>query len=340
VNSLRKISRNVSLLVLGVSAGAVAQSRGDTGPDRAPRATEWRDQSPHAARYVRVAGARLHYLDWGGKGDVAKGELLVFLHGYNSNAHVFDEFAPRFTDRFRVIALTERGFGESDAEGDSTRYSLNGAADDVRVLLDSLGAPRAVLAAHSMGGWIMSRFALRYPERAERLVYLDAAFDVNVSDSIVARRPIKRPPPERAESREDVTNWLARYLFGTWTPALEAEYRARPADESARAAALQPLLRDLHAHPREFDRVRQPALAVCALATVASEFPWLTPDSSRYGAAQRFVQKERRPLQVAECARFGVETNSRRTTALEGHHYMFIARQSDVVREIRSFLHP
>lgn len=326
------------MLSLASTACAAIPSRDVSDTGRNTSSGAWRDTSPHTVRYVHVGGARLHYLDWGGRGDVAGGEVLVFLHGYNSNAHVFDDIAPRFTDRFRVLALTGRGFGESGAEGDAARYSLDGAADDLRALLDSIGAPRAVLAAHSMGGWIMSRFAVRHPGRTTRLVYLDAAFDVNASDSIVARRPITRPPLTRAETRDDVTQWLARNFYGMWTPALEAEYRARPADEGMRAGALRPLPTDLHAHPREFDRVRQPALAMCAAATPASEFPWLTPDSARYDAAQRYVRQERRSFQLAQCDRFGTGAAGRRTVVLDGHHYLFVDRSDRTVEAMRAFL--
>lgn len=324
----------VMLLSTWACANVVPQLAAESRPSRggAP------DTSPHEVRYVRAGGAELHYLDWGGQGDAARGEVIVFLHGYNSNAHVFDDFAPRFTDRFRVLALTGRGFGESGAEGDSTHYSLDGAADDLRALLNSVGAPKAVLAAHSMGGWIMSRFAIRYPERVERLVYLDAAFDVNASDSLVAQRPFGRPPLADVETREDVKQWLARYFYGAWTPALESEYRARPADEASRVNGFKPLLADLHANPREFDDVQQPALAVCAAATLESEFPWLTPDSSQFGEAQQYVEQVRRSFQVAECTAFGNRAPGRRAVVLDGHHYIFITRPEQTFQAMREFL--
>jgi Predicted hydrolases or acyltransferases (alpha/beta hydrolase superfamily) len=332
--SVRSITRQLLTVALATAACGTPVAR--RVPPVSPGA--WRDASPHGVRFVQVAGARLHLLDWGGHGDVARGEVLVFLHGYNSDAHVFDDLAPRFTDRFRVLAITERGFGESGAEGDAGRYSLDGAADDLRAVLDSVGVSRVVLAAHSMGGWVMSRFAVRYPERVTRLVYLDATFDVNASDSIVARRPVTRPPLSHAETAEDVTRWLARYFYGTWTPALEAEYRARPDDEAARAMALKPLLADHHAHVREFDRVRQPALALCAAATVASEFPWLTLDSARYADARRYVEQVRRPFQLAECTRFLTGAPNRRGVVLDGPHYIFVTRQDAVTRAMRDYL--
>ena len=324
----------LSLIVSACTTGPPADAAGAAAGGRSGPS----DASPHAVRYVPVGGARLHYLDWGGRGDVARGEVLILLHGYKSNAHVFDDIAPQFTDRLRVFALTQRGFGESTAGGDAARFTLDGAAADLRALLDSIGAPQAVLAVHSMGGWVMSRFAVRHPERATRLVYLDAAFDVNASDSVVALRPITRPPLVRAESKEDVTRWLARYFFGTWTPGLDAEYRARPGDEDARDAALKTLLADQRAHPREFDRVRHPALAVCAAATVGTEFPWLTPDSAQYADALRYIEQVRRPFQLAECARFGRGAPGRQAVVLDGHHYIFVTRPDATVRAVRAFL--
>src|SRR6266853_5506076 len=71
--------------------------------------------SIHAAKsaFVTANGVRLHYLDWGGRGDT-----ILFLPGFNDTAHVYDQFAPRFTDRFHVIGLTRRGVGESDKPKD------------------------------------------------------------------------------------------------------------------------------------------------------------------------------------------------------------------------------
>src|SRR5688500_13051607 len=69
----------------------------------------WVDRSPHRTGMVTVNGIQLHFLDWGGRG-----ETLVLLTGLGGSAHIFDDLAPQFTDRFRVLALTRRGHGESD----------------------------------------------------------------------------------------------------------------------------------------------------------------------------------------------------------------------------------
>jgi pimeloyl-ACP methyl ester carboxylesterase len=47
------------------------------------------------SEFLRVNGVRLHYLDWGGSGPT-----LIFLTGMGSSAYIFNQFAPRFTDRW------------------------------------------------------------------------------------------------------------------------------------------------------------------------------------------------------------------------------------------------
>ena len=67
------------------------------------------DTSAHKSDFVNANGIRIHYLDWGGNGPV-----LLFLTGLGLSAHIYDKFAPRFVDKFHVIALTRRGHGDSD----------------------------------------------------------------------------------------------------------------------------------------------------------------------------------------------------------------------------------
>ncbi len=105
----------------------------------------------------------------------AAGEPILLLAGFRDNAHVFDDFAPRFTDRFRVLGLTRRGFGESETPAGG--YDTDTRVEDVRQFLDAKRIGTASLIGHSMAGEEMTAFAARYPERTEKLVYLDAAFD-------------------------------------------------------------------------------------------------------------------------------------------------------------------
>jgi|SRR5262245_9995426 len=120
--------------------------------------------------FVNVNGVRLHYIDWGGNGSP-----LLFLTSLGSNAHQFDALAPQLADRFHVLALTRRGKDPSDKP--PSGYDTTTLAEDIKRFLDAVQIDRVLLAAYSIGGDEATRFAILFPERVEKLVYLDAAYD-------------------------------------------------------------------------------------------------------------------------------------------------------------------
>ena len=99
----------------------------------------------------------------------------MFLPGFNDSAHVYNQFALRFTDHFHAIGLTRRGVGESDKPKDG--YDTRTRVEDIRQFLDSLHISRVTLIGHSMAGDELTLFASCYPQRVAKLVYLDAAYD-------------------------------------------------------------------------------------------------------------------------------------------------------------------
>ena len=102
------------------------------------------DPSPHQIRMVSHGGIKLECLDWGGEGDA-----LLFPAGLGSSAHCFDNLALKFTDKFRVLAMTRRGLGHSDKP--ATEYDMPTLIEDVRQCLDDLGIKRVTLVGHSFG---------------------------------------------------------------------------------------------------------------------------------------------------------------------------------------------
>jgi pimeloyl-ACP methyl ester carboxylesterase len=104
---------------------------------------------------------------------------LVFLAGSSFNAHAFDDFAPRFTNRHRVIGINRRGHGASSWP--DSGYTLSTLVQDIRAVFDSLDVQRAILAGHSFAGSEMTRFAAEHPDRLAGLIYIDAAHDHTMS---------------------------------------------------------------------------------------------------------------------------------------------------------------
>jgi pimeloyl-ACP methyl ester carboxylesterase len=128
------------------------------------------DVSAHKSSFITANGIKQHYLDWGGTGDV-----IIMLAGLGNDAHVFDEIAPSFVDKFHVMALTRRGFGET--ERPQTGYDTATRVEDIRAFMDVMKIQRAHLVGHSLAGDEMTQFATLYPQRVGKMVYLDAAYD-------------------------------------------------------------------------------------------------------------------------------------------------------------------
>lgn len=276
---------------------------------------DWPDSSPHRSTFVEANGRRLHLLDWGGSGTP-----IVFLPGMGHTAHVFDEFAPRFVDRHRVLALTLRGHGASSAP--SHPYTVDSLAADVHGALVALHLSDVVLAGHSLGGHVANRAAALYPSAVSRVIYLDAAKDSTGLADLRAAAPSQRPSPSTLVRGADPrTHWAQRRLyFNYWSDAQEADYR------SGGTAPEIPVMADLYALV-DWRSVKQPQMDICALDSPAVQFPWLDgverarlADRIAAYVSERFVPWER-----ASCARFAREaTNGTLVIVPESNHYVFL----------------
>jgi 4,5:9,10-diseco-3-hydroxy-5,9,17-trioxoandrosta-1(10),2-diene-4-oate hydrolase len=124
------------------------------------------------SRFAEAAGLRLHYHE-AGTGE--PGRLpVVLLHGGGPGASAWSNFAanlPAFAEGFRTLMIDQPGFGRSDKPPVAGNY-FSFAADAVAGLLTELGLERVHLVGNSLGGGTAVRFALRYPERAGRLVLM------------------------------------------------------------------------------------------------------------------------------------------------------------------------
>ncbi|MGA2352551.1 MAG: alpha/beta hydrolase [Terracidiphilus sp.] len=110
-------------------------------------------------------GLNLSYLDSG-----SNGQALIALHSHWMQSQTFAPLAEVLAPEWRVIALDQRGHGESDH---ALTYSHNDYIDDLLGLTDHLGPGKAVLLGNSLGGVNAYQFAARYPDRARALIIED-----------------------------------------------------------------------------------------------------------------------------------------------------------------------
>lgn len=119
-------------------------------------------------RDIAVGEIKLHYQEWGS----ASAPVVLMLHGFGVSGHMFDEFAERMQDRYRLIALDQRGHGDSDwsSGGDYTREAF---VADVEGFVAGLGLEQFVLVGHSMGGLNAVSYTVKNPERVRALILVD-----------------------------------------------------------------------------------------------------------------------------------------------------------------------
>jgi pimeloyl-ACP methyl ester carboxylesterase len=97
---------------------------------------------------------------------------LLLTHGYGATSAMFGQNLAAASARNRVITWDIRGHGGSDSPADPENYSADAALADMTALLAELGAGRAVLAGHSLGGYLSLDFALRHPDQVAALVLI------------------------------------------------------------------------------------------------------------------------------------------------------------------------
>jgi pimeloyl-ACP methyl ester carboxylesterase len=162
------------------------------------------DASPHTEHMLTVGGTKLHYLDWGGTGN-----LMLLITGYGAEAHVFDELALKFRSRFHVVAMTRRGRAPSDAP--RAGYDLETLGLDLKALMDAVGGRRVHLVAHSLGGAEATWLAGQYPDRIGSVVYLDAALNPAVGEAVIKASPFPSAEPRPGTPYAEVRRWWTSY---------------------------------------------------------------------------------------------------------------------------------
>ena len=105
---------------------------------------------------------QLHFVEKGA------GEPLILLHGNGEDGTYFVHQIEYFSDRYRVIAVDTRGHGRSP-RGDAP-FTIRQFADDLLQFMDAQGIGRAHILGFSDGGNIALVFALRHPDRVNRLI--------------------------------------------------------------------------------------------------------------------------------------------------------------------------
>lgn len=117
---------------------------------------------------VQANGIKLYY------GTRGEGKPLVLISGLGYPMWQWHKMVPYLAEYFQVITFDNRGVGQSDKPAGP--YTAQMLAMDTVGLMDALGVEKAIIAGHSMGGFIAQAIAIDYPQRLEKLILCSTNF--------------------------------------------------------------------------------------------------------------------------------------------------------------------
>jgi pimeloyl-ACP methyl ester carboxylesterase len=170
---------------------------------------------------VSLGALRCHYRDWGNPA----APPLVLLHGFTGNARQWDTVARIMADGYRVLALDQRGHGETDWAPDQD-YTAARVHEDFAAFVAALGLDRIALVGFSFGGEVAYGYAALHPDRVARLVLVEPG-DPPDTPAVRSAAAAFRALPMAFRSPEAAMASFARAGLAPFAPAEELRHWVR-----------------------------------------------------------------------------------------------------------------
>jgi len=121
---------------------------------------------PYESKFVEVNGAKMHFVDTGGKGNP-----LLMIHGQPTWSYLWRNVIPELENNHRVIAVDLIGFGKSDKP--NINYTIEEHAVYLSGFIDELSLKDFTLVVHDWGGFLGFDYAAKHPERINALAFME-----------------------------------------------------------------------------------------------------------------------------------------------------------------------
>lgn len=131
-------------------------------------------QVRYLSRHTVIRSQRFHFSEWGEPGR----PQILLLHGGNQSSHSWDLVSLHLADRYHVLALDQRGHGDSEWAPDLD-YSIDAMVGDAAAFSAAVGLQRPIVFGHSMGGRNTLSLALAHRELARALVIVDVGPEIS-----------------------------------------------------------------------------------------------------------------------------------------------------------------
>ena len=129
---------------------------------------------------VEVSGGRLAAFRLGA--ERASAPLVIAVHGITSNSRAWLPLARALDGRASVVAVDLRGRAASN--GLPGPYGSSAHAADLLALADALEAEDIVVVGHSLGAYIVARFAVEHPQRVHTAILVDGGLTIPGSEGV------------------------------------------------------------------------------------------------------------------------------------------------------------
>ncbi len=199
--------------------------------------------------FVEANGLRFHYREWG---DTRTRHAVVLLHGYAETSEAWSDTAQDLAREFRVIAIDQRGHGQTDRATDRD-YTRASQMEDLEAIIESLGLRSVTLIGHSMGGANAICYAAEHPEMVTALVVIETAPEVLRSGIETIRRLLATGAS--FASLEDAIEAFREFFPYATTEQIERRVRASLTvnDDGAYIWDFDPIFRDPTNRPPDPD---------------------------------------------------------------------------------------
>lgn len=157
-------------------------------------------------------GLRLHYLSHPCP-DRESASYCILLHGFTNDAHVWDTLAAELQRSHHVIALDQRGHGDSDWDPER-KYSHWQLAEDLQDFLLGFGDANVHIVGHSLGARVavLALESIRRPIAS--LTIVDAGPEVSPEAGERLVHDVMQLPAHYADARAYLDSLARIYVMG------------------------------------------------------------------------------------------------------------------------------
>lgn len=193
-----------------------------------------------------------------------RGDSIVLVHGFGGDKDNFTRAARFLTTSWRVLIPDLPGFGEASRDA-GAGYAIADQVEHLRAFIDATCTAPVHLGGNSMGGFVATEFAARYPAKVASLWLLDAAGTAAAFDSDVIHRYLQSGDMPLLLRTPDAIGQMLRAC--TFRPLLVPySVRQHLAQRGAADYALHTdIMRQVHQSPlleQQFAAIATPALIV------------------------------------------------------------------------------